>query len=216
MAGAIDYLIPGVGTGLQVAGNIYGQIQANKAQKRYDAFLNQRRNDLASKLSISQNEDYLNTDAARSALEQVRKNMKEVSKATANSAVQGGATPESVIATEGKLQSKYQDAVTSLLNAGQQRKDRDKYLYEGIGTNLDNQNAANLAGKIGQWGQFGANVNQAAGNLMFSYANGGFGKGGSSSASTPIYGEGPDSDSMLQAKYKFTPGTGSSDELPNP
>lgn len=175
--GATDWLIPGIGTGLSVAGNIFGMIQANKAQKKNDQFLQQRRNDLAAKLSTSQNEDYLNTDAARGALEQVRKNMKEVSKATANSAVQGGATPESVIATEGKLQDKYQNAVTGLLMAGQNRKQQDKYLYENMGMNLDNQNSANLAGKIGQWGQNEANINAAAGGIMGAWANGAFDKG---------------------------------------
>jgi len=39
--GALDLLVPGLGTGLQVAGNIFGQIQANKAQKKNDAFLQQ-------------------------------------------------------------------------------------------------------------------------------------------------------------------------------
>lgn len=177
MAGISDLIVPGVGTGLQVLGNIYGQVQANKAQKKYDSFLTQRRNDLAAKLNTSQNQDYFDTDAARSAMEQVRKNMKEVSKATANSAVQGGATPEAVIATEGKLQDKYQDAVMGVLTAGQKVKDRDKYLYENMGMNLDNQQAASLAGKIGQWNQFGANVNAAAGGIMGAWANGAFDKG---------------------------------------
>jgi len=102
--------------------------------------------------------------------------MKEVSKATANSAVQGGSTPEAVIATEGKLQDKYQNAVTGLLMAGQNQKQHDKYLYESMGMNLDNQMAGNLAGKVGQWGQFGANVNAAGGGLMNAWANGAFDK----------------------------------------
>lgn len=168
--------IPLIATGLQVAGNIYGQSQANQAQKKADRFLTQRRNDLASKFNTSQNEDYLNTNAARGALEQVRKNMKEVSKATANSAVQGGSTPEAVIATQGKLQDKYQDAVTGLLTAGQQRKDRDKYLYENMSMNLDQQQAGNLAGKVAQWGQFNQNVNAAAGGIMGAWAEGAFNK----------------------------------------
>ena len=173
--------VPLITTGAQVAGNIFSQIQANKDQRKSDAFLTQRRNDLAAKFSTSQNEDYLDTDAARGALEQVRKNMKEVSKATANSAVQGGATPEAVIATEGKLQNKYQDAVTGLLTVGQQRKDRDKMLYEGLTMNLDNQQAGNLAGKVAQWGTFNNNVNAAAGGIMGAWANGAFEKPGEGS-----------------------------------
>lgn len=173
--------IPLIATGLQVGGQIYGQIQANNAQKKNDAFLTQRRNDLAAKFNTSQNEDPLNTDAARGALEQVRKNMKEVSKSTANAAVQGGSTPEAVIATQGKLQSKYQDAVTGLLTVGQQRKDRDKYLYENIGMGLDNLQAGNLAGKVAQWGTFSNNVNSAAGGIMNAWANGSFEKPGEGS-----------------------------------
>jgi hypothetical protein len=173
--------IPLIATGLQVGGQIYGQIQANKAQQKNDAFLTQRRNDLAAKFNTSQNEDYLDTDAARGALEQVRKNMKEVSKATANAAVQGGSTPEAVIATQGKLQSKYQDAVTGLLTVGQQRRDRDKYLYENLGMGLDNLQAGNLAGKVAQWGTFSNNVNSAAGGIMNAWANGSFEKPGEGS-----------------------------------
>lgn len=174
-------MLPLLIAGAQVVGNMYGQYQANQAQQRADAFLNHRRKDLAAKFNTSQNEDYLDTDAARGALEQVRKNMKEVSKTTANSAVQGGATPEAVIATEGKLQNKYQDAVTGLLNVGQQRKDRDKMLYEGLTMNLDNQQANSLAGKVAQWGTFNNNVNAAAGGIMGAWANGAFDKNGEGS-----------------------------------
>jgi hypothetical protein len=176
MPGLTDFLIPGLGTGLSVAGQIFGQIQANKAQKKADSYLNQRRNENAAKLSISQNQNYLDTDAARGALEQVRKNMQEISKSTANSAVQGGSTPEAVIATQGKLQDKYQNAVTGLLNTGEMLKQRDQYMYEGMGMNLDNQQAANLAGKVAQWGQFGQNVGAAGGALMNAWANGSYDK----------------------------------------
>ncbi|MEI6059399.1 MAG: hypothetical protein WCR72_01770, partial [Bacteroidota bacterium] len=118
--------VPLITTGLQVAGNLFGQSQANKAQNKYDSFLTQRRNDLAAKLNTSQNQDYLDTDAARSALEQIRKNMKEATKATTNAAIQGGETPESVIATQGNLQDKYQNAVSGLVQGAQKVKDRDR------------------------------------------------------------------------------------------
>ncbi len=168
--------VPLITTGLQVAGNLFGQSQANKAQNKYDSFLTQRRNDLAAKLNTSQNQDYLDTDAARSALEQIRKNMKEATKATTNAAIQGGETPESVIATQGNLQDKYQNAVSGLVQAGQQVKDRDRMVYESLGQNLDQQNAQSLAGKVGQWGQFGQNVGAAAGGLMSAWGAGAFDK----------------------------------------
>ena len=174
VAGTAGMLIPGIGTGLQVLGNIYGQVQANKAQKKYDNFLTQRSNDLTAKLNTSQNQDYLDTDASRSALEMIRKNMKATSKAVANSAVQGGSTPEAVIATEGKLQDKYQNAIGAIIAQGDQLKQRDKYLYENMAMNLDNQKAMGLAGKVNQWGQFSQNVGGAASGIMNAWANGAF------------------------------------------
>lgn len=201
MVGLTD-AIPFVSAGLGVAGSIYGQIQANKAQKKYDGFLTQRRNDLSAKLSTSLNRDYLDSDTSRSALELVRKNMKEARNATQNTAIQGGATPEAVIATEGKLQDKYQNAVGSLVAQGDHLKERDKMMYEGMGMNLDNQQAGSLAGKVNQWGQFQQNVGGATSGIMNAWANGGFDKTGMSR-------------NALLNKYKFTPGTSTGiDQLP--
>ena len=173
-ASGLTSAIPYVGTGLQVLGNIYGQFQANKAQKQYDGFIKQRQNDLNAKLNTSQNQNYLDTDSARSALEQVRKNMVESRKATTNAAIQGGATPEAVIATEGNLNDKYQNAIGSIVSQGEQLKQRDKYMYEGMGQTLDNAQANSLAGKVNQWGQFGQNVGGAASGIMNAWANGAF------------------------------------------
>jgi len=167
---------PLVTTGLQVLGNIYGQIQANKAQKKYDGYLSQRRNDLTSKLNTSQNRDYLDTDQARSSMEMIRKNMEQSRKATQNAAIQGGATAESVIASEDKLNGRYQDAVNSIVSQGDQIKQRDKYLYETQGMNLDNQQAQGLAQKVGNWKQFGENVGGATSGILSAWANGGFDK----------------------------------------
>ena len=192
MAGIID-AIPFVGTGLSVAGSIFGQIQANKAQKQYDGFLSNRRKELTSKLNASQYGDYLSSDTAKSALEQIRKNMKATREATTNSAIQGGATPEAVIATEGKMQDKYQDAIGSLVAQGDQIKQRDRYMYEGLGQSLDNQQAMSNAQKIMQWGQFGQNVAGATSGIMNAWANGGF--------------DGKVSRAKLLKKYKFRPGS---------
>jgi hypothetical protein len=170
----MSLLLPLITTGAQVLGNLYGQYQANQAQKKYDNFLTQRRNDLASKLSTSENQNYLDTASAKAALEQVRKNMAEATKATTNAAIQGGATPESVIATQGKLADKYQNAVGNLVNAGENIRQRNRYLYENVGMGLDNQQAASLANKVNQWGQFQSNVGNAASGIMNAWAQGAF------------------------------------------
>lgn len=173
------------GAAIGVGGSILSQIMANKAQKKSDAYLTQRRNDLAGKLNYSQNVDYLNTDAARNVLSRVRKNMDETSKAVQNSAIQGGATPEAVIATQGKLQDKYQDAVTGVAAQGDSIKQRDKYMYENMGANLDNQQQANLNQKIANAGQVGANFSNASGAVLNAWANGAFAKSGTTASPTP-------------------------------
>lgn len=182
------------GTAINAGSKVFSQIQANKAQQKSDNFLNQRRTDLAAKLNTSQNTNYLNSDAARASLELIRKNMAESRKATQNAAIQGGATPEAVIANEGKLNDKYQNAIGSLVAQGDQIKQRDKYLYEGMTPGIDNLYANSLANKVNQWGQFDQNMNSATSGIMNAWANGGFDKGKTSR-------------SELLSKYKFTPGT---------
>ena len=170
----MSLILPLVTAGTQVLGNIYGQYKANQAQAKYDNFLNQRRNDLATQISLNNNGNYLSTDAARAALEQVRKNMAEATKATTNAAIQGGATPEAVIATQGKLSDKYQNAIGNLVNVGESIRNRNNMMYQNLSYGLDNAQANNFAGKVGQWQNFSNNVNNAAGSLMNAWAQGAF------------------------------------------
>ena len=187
--------VAAAGTAFTVGTQIFTQQKANKAQAKSDAFLQQRRNDLTSKLNASQNRDVLSTDSSRAALALIQKNMKETRTATQNSAIQGGATPEAVIATEGKMQDRYQNAIGAITQHGDELKQRDKYLYENIGQNNDNLYAGSLAGKIAGFGQAQENINGAASGIMNAWANGAFNnESGASRAS------------LLQ-KYKFTPGT---------
>ena len=191
------------GAAIGVGGSILGQLMSNKAQKKSDAYLAQRRNDLAGKLNYSQNVDYLNTDAARNVLSRVRKNMDETNKSVQNSAIQGGATPEAVIATQGKLQDKYQDAVTDLAGQGEVIKQRDRFMYENLGANLDNQQQASLNQKIANAGQVGTNFNNASGAVLNAWANGAF--------------AGKKPQKQLVSDYKFKPGTtATTEEMPEP
>ena len=132
-------LIPAITTGLSVSGNIFSQKRAAREARKRERFLEQRRNDLASQFNRDYYTNYLDTDAARASLNQMQKNMKEASSVLANKAVQGGATPEAVIAQQGMLQDKYQNALNDLTQIGEQKKQADKARYMAMSYALDNQ-----------------------------------------------------------------------------
>lgn len=175
-------------------GSVYGQYQANKLQKKYDNQLQQRQDNLNAKLNRSQYTNYLDTVPAKSALSIIRNNMRDNTKALANSAVQGGATPEAVIAQQGKQQTGYQNAVNSLLGQGENMKYRDKYLYESLGQNVDNLKLGSLQSKIQSWQNFGQTMSGAAGNVSSAYGAGAF---GSPYGDTPTDSEKDDMKSTL-------------------
>lgn len=163
-------------TGLSLLGNIYGQVQANKAQKKAENFLAQRRNDLGAMFNKDYYQNILDTDSVRAGLSQLQKNMKEAGKVISNTAVQGGATPEAVIAKQGNMQDKYQNAVTNMLSIGQQHKDNALSRYQYMTQGLDNQQQGLLQSKADSWNNFSNNIGGASGGLLNAWAMGAFDK----------------------------------------
>lgn len=155
---------------LGTAGSIYGQIQAGKAQKQAEGFMNQRSNDLASWFNNNYYQNYLDSSAARSGLSMLNKNMRDASQVMQNQAAQGGATPEAVIAQQGELQDKYQNAINQLLAVGEQRKDNYENRYLGMKNALADQKQQLLFNKAANWQQFQNNLNGAMGNVAMAFS----------------------------------------------
>lgn len=169
-------ILPIATAAIGTAANIYGQFQANKAAKKAEDYNRQRMNDVGSWFNKEYYGNYLNTDAARSALGTVSRQLKESNKVVQNQAAAGGATPEAVIAQTGKTNNVYADAVNTLVSQGDERRNRAMYQYQGLMQPLQANEANILAGKANQWNTFGKNVSSAGGNIISAWANGAFDK----------------------------------------
>lgn len=157
--------------GLGLAGSIFGQIQAGKAGKQAENYMQQRRNDLGSWFNNSYYQDYLNTEGARAGLSLLQKNLQDASKILQNQTAQGGATPEAVIAQQGVLQDKYQNAINQLLAVGEQRKQGVENRYLGVKNSLDDQRQQLLFNKAANWQMFQNNLNNALGNVASAFSS---------------------------------------------
>lgn len=170
-------MIPALITaGLGTAANIFGQIQANKAAKKSEAYNSQRMNDVSAWFNKEQYGNFLNSDMARSTLSTINRQLKDSNKVVQNQAAAGGATPEAVIAQTGKTNDVYANAVNSLVGVGDERRNRAMYQYQGLMQPLQANQANILAGKVNSWNTFGNNVNSASGNILNAWANGAFDK----------------------------------------
>jgi len=150
---------------LGLGGSIFGQIQANKAMKKAEGFMQQRKNDLGSWFNENYYRPYLETEGARAGLSILDKNMREATKISQNQAAQGGATPEAVIAQQGEMQDKYQNAVNQLLAVGEEKKQNTENRYLGLKNAMDDQQQQLLFNKAANWQGFQNNLNSALGNV---------------------------------------------------
>lgn len=169
-------ILPIVTAAAGVAGNIYGQIQANKAAKRAENYNAQRMNDVSAWFNKEYYGDYLNSLGGRSALARLDTQFKDTQKGLQNNAIAGGATPEAVIAGAGQVNKSYGDAINGLLGQGDIAKQRAMYSYQGLMQPLQTNQANMLAGKVNQWNQFGKNISGATSGILDAWANGSFDK----------------------------------------
>lgn len=169
-------ILPLATAAISTGANIFGQIQANKDQKKANAFNTQRMNDVGSWFNKEYYGNYLNTDIARSALGRIGRQLKDSNKIVQNQAAAGGATPEAVIAQSDKTNNAYADAVSTLVGHGDERKNQSMYMYKGLMQPLEANQANILAGKANSWNTFGSNVASSSGNILNAWANGAFDK----------------------------------------
>lgn len=117
----------GVSAGLQVDANN----KAGKERQKYQKQLEGRVDDLNTWFESEYNKDFLNTDIARSSISGLNRQTDRQLDALNNAASFGGMTQEGQIASRGKLNETYADAITKLLGYGTQYKQglRSQYDY---------------------------------------------------------------------------------------
>ncbi len=133
-----------------------GAIKGAAANKKQQAFLNQRIADNEAAFNLDAHQDFLDTNAAKSMVEKLRKDLKKRDETTDSKGEITGATAEQKIAEKTSHSDRYNDSLSRLAGMATQYQDRAKYRFERNKNHLDNiqmqlnrekaQNASNLMG----------------------------------------------------------------------
>lgn len=170
-------------------GSIYSGVQSSRANKEYDEMLSSRMNDLTSRFEREYNQNFLDTDQARSVIKLLNKQFNEQMKKQEGRAAVTGASPEAKIAAKESTQGKFDTALTQLAGYGTQWKDLlqrrfDRKEENLFGLNLSNQgmkqqNWMNLMNNFGNVGSAGVTAGALNDEGILTGLAGLFGGGGS-------------------------------------
>jgi len=150
-----------IGTLLTLASlalSAYGANESSKQNQKNQNLLSNRMRDLDAWYGKEYNTPVTETESGQAALAKLRDQMKKGIEQNSQSAVRGGATAESKVATQTGMQEKYNSAINNLMGYETQRKDRVDRQYQSqnnalLGTQM------NLNAQQGQnWSNFGSNV----------------------------------------------------------
>lgn len=153
-----------IGTLLTLASlalSAYGANESSKQNQKNQDLLSNRMRDLDAWYGKEYNTPVTETESGQAALAKLRDQMKKGIEQNSQSAVRGGATAESKVATQTGMQEKYNSAINNLMGYETQRKDRVNRQYQSqnnalLGTQMDlNKNQGD------SWVNFGSNVANA-------------------------------------------------------
>jgi len=151
---------PLIGAGLSYGGMVKNQYdKAGEASKAAESTVNNQISDLGSWYKKESGTSFLQTEAASSALEQLKRTLAETLTAQNNNAVTGGATNEAQLAGRKVATQNYGDAVNKLVGYGTQRQDQ-------LSTEYQTRLQAWLQAKLGQQNNKAQNYTTAAENLI--------------------------------------------------
>lgn len=190
----------GIGLGsaaLGIAGNIWANSQATKAQNQFDDYLNKsledqkttlkgREMDLEQTYNRRYNQDYLDTETARALQKRFSTYSKDILDSIRSQSVAAGATPEAVVAQQKTVGDQYNDLLGNLASQStaykqnlQNSRDMQKMGMWGMEDNLklrEDQIKSNQLGQRIQSAQnLGNNISNATGGIMNAWAEGAFG-----------------------------------------
>lgn len=169
--------LPILTTAVGLAGQAFGLNQSAQANKKAENYLQSRMNALSSKFSTDYYQDFLDTEAARSTMNRLNTQFKDMAQNIKGTSA-AGSTAEAEIAQKDNLQQRYADAVSNLAGMGTQRKDALLARYQANMGNLENQKMGILQNKAQNWSTFGGNVGQAADGVLKAWGMGAFDKQG--------------------------------------
>lgn len=169
--------IGAIGAGVNLAGSLFGQSQAAKAQQAYEKYLGELKDKYTQEKNTAVGQDFLDSAYAKGAVERLNKTLRNRAEVADTNISRTGGTAEQSVAQKTADAGAIGDSISNLAGIGTQYKLQQKQYYDGMINKYENEIAGIKAQEAGKWGQFGQNVSDAAGGLMKSWAYGGFGKG---------------------------------------
>lgn len=156
--------------GVSALSSLFASLKSAQANNLADAQLRKRQSELEMWYNKEYNQNYLDTDEAKSLMTILNNQRKEqMKKVDQNNAIKG-ASDEARVATADKLNKGIADNVTRLAGYGTRYKDSMRREYQGLKSNLDTMEWQNLQGKTQNWANFSGNAMNAG--IGFAEASG--------------------------------------------
>jgi hypothetical protein len=140
--------------GVSALSSLFGSLKSAQANQAIDSDIARQRSELQVWYDKEYNQNYLQSDKAKSTIEILRRQMEEQMKKVAQNNAITGASDERRVAMADRLQKGMADNTTRLAGYGTRYKDMIRREYQGLNQNLNQVNLANLERKSDQWSNF--------------------------------------------------------------
>lgn len=160
--------------GLSAISSLFGSLKSAQQNNAVDAQLHQRQSELDSWYNREYNQNYLDTDEARSVVQVLNNQRAEQMKKVDQGNAIKGASDETRVATADKLNRSLGDQTTRLAGMGTQRKYLTDRQYQNLKFGLDQTEQETLMRKSQNWTNFMNNAVNAGMGFAEAGANGAF------------------------------------------
>jgi len=125
----IQYTAMSLQMGIGIASALYGGYMSGKANKAQDKIIGEQKESNEAFYNNSVNRNFLDTNAARGVIEQLRKDYENKSKTVDTKAAVTGSTPEAVIAEKAMLNDRQNQVMSNVAQQGTAFQQRNTDLY---------------------------------------------------------------------------------------
>lgn len=206
----LSLAIPIIAMALQAGGQAYGASKSASSMRKVRGYLDDRIRETDGYYGSRIEQDYLDTAEAKSAISAMREGMKKNLQSLNNSGVAKGMTDEGRVAAAGELNDRFAQGMSRIAGQGTAYKERLRESWRAEKNNLEGQKMGVQAADAAKWGQFGNNVANAGGSLLYAWGNGAFdsAKSGSGGTGQMMYGASQEADHTLPGEVKQSNASG--------
>ena len=162
---AIPLIASLLSTGVSIWQQDESNKEAGKARQDYQNQLQGRIDDLNSWFNAENSKDFLDTDVARSSIRGLMGQQDRQLDALNNASAAGGATAETNIASKGKMNENFGDAIAKLLGYGTQYKQNLRSQYDYRLSSLYNPMDQLQQSRINDWTTNSQNITNAGSSV---------------------------------------------------